>query len=112
MKNIDNFNNLKKIAITANKIKSIYTYKNSSSISFLDLSLNKLQNLSGIESYSNLTNFDFNDNYIKNLKPLNNLTKLISLNLRTWVYNEPINLDKKMLDFKFGYPYHNYERSI
>lgn len=28
------------------------------------------------------------------------------------LYNEPINLDKKMLDFKFGYPYHNYERSI
>lgn len=26
-------------------------------------------------------------------------------------YNEPINLDNKKLDFKLGYPYHNFERS-
>ena len=26
-------------------------------------------------------------------------------------YNEPINSDNKKLDFKLGYPYHNFERS-
>lgn len=81
MKDIDNFNNLKKVTLCCNKIETIHTYKNSSNIEYLDLSFNNIVDITNINKYNNLTYFDISDNYIKNIKPLENLTRLKELSL-------------------------------
>ncbi|MEA5096584.1 MAG: hypothetical protein VB128_16655 [Sedimentibacter saalensis] len=81
MKDIDNFNNLKKIALWNNKIETIHIYKNSSNIEYLDVCFNSIVDITNIAEYNNLTYLDISDNYIENLKPLKNLTKLKDLNL-------------------------------
>ncbi len=81
MKDIDNFNNLKKIALWSNDIETMHVYKKSSNIEYLDLSHNNISDISNVTKYNNLTHFDISDNYIADLKPLGNLTMLKELKL-------------------------------
>lgn len=76
MKDIDNFNNLKKITLNSTKIEAIHIYKNSSNIEHLRLRFNNITDITNITAYKNLTFFDISDNYIADLKPLGSLTKL------------------------------------
>ena len=81
MKDIDNFNNLKKITLRSNNIEAIHVYKNCSNIEYLDLSHNNIEDISDIDKYNYLTHLDISDNYIADLKPLGNLLMLKELDL-------------------------------
>lgn len=81
MKDIDNFNNLKKITLWSNDIETMHVYKNSSNIEYLELGSNNITDISNIIKYNNLTHFGIYDNYIADLKPLENLTMLKELDI-------------------------------
>lgn len=81
MKDIDNFNNLKKIALWSSDIEAVHVYKNCLNVEYLDLSHNNITDISNISKYNNLTHFDISDNYVADLKPLGSLTALKELTL-------------------------------
>lgn len=81
MKDIDNFNNLKKITLCSSGIETIHVYKKSSNIEYLVLGSNNITDISNIIKYNNLTHFGIYDNYIADLKPLGNLTMLKELDI-------------------------------